>query len=238
MSLVLEMPAEEFTPASPDLPPDDGVAQTAADLLDAGDVGPDIDQEQDDPPFDVNTATGGTADDDAAATEQPAEQPAVVEPNGDQPAKKRRGRKTKEPAVTLATEPANVPIDTPAVAEQLAKAETSRSTRKFKIAQVEQEYIEVTLAINAHEDDVEYAKAEIKRLAEQQRELAAELRSLRNDEQWQPDLPLAELAAAVTEVIAPTTEQQPAGCQVRDASPEQDAPRPAVSDWRSVPIRG
>lgn len=209
MAMTLEMPATDLdSNFSPQF--NDDAASVAADLLERGEaeVGSKTSAEYETHcPKEIPNSEGlyrcevcGAAEMELSlftCDEYKAEHPpAVTESNG-QPEKKKRTRKPKKESapdanLQLNTEPASIPIDTPAVAEQLVKAETSRSTRLIEIARVENEYVNVTLEINGHEDAIDYAKAEVKRLSEQQRALAIELRSLRGGNAWQPRLPYPE----------------------------------------------
>lgn len=228
MPTTLEMPAAEelgSTNGSHDSHGSNGhTAEAAADLIEQGESQPEAEGE----PEPLPQAE--------AATEEPA--------------KPKRGRKKKQPKSELDQDhpfdtnaptgeaPADavpVPIGEPLPPKPPATPPfvvppVSRSTRLIQIANIERDYIEVTLEINEHENTIDHAKAEIKRLSEQQRELATELRHLRNDDQFQPRLPLVEGEPAGTQADARPPAESPQG----DARPAAAAPD--ADAWRKVSI--
>lgn len=196
MAITLEMPATDldnnttppFTSDDPATNPTQSTANLAVDLLERGE------------------AEGGHADEAMGTLEALTHddiQPVGAESNG-KPEKKKRTRKPKTDTAPIELKAAPAPAGdqlkspTPELSARMADIKTSPVTRKFQISKVEAEYIEVSLTLNANEEIIESAKAEVKRLSERQRALALELRHLRNDDQWQPELPLADPSTAAS----------------------------------------
>ncbi len=238
MSLVLEMPAigladdllaDSPSPTLAESPAADSPATpatAAADLLDT----PTAD-DGDGRDFDEMLSDHGDLEGVVGEVLGNEESPAA------EPEKPKRKRKPKDAAAEEslpATDPTVAAAATKHADDLTAKTETSRATRKMQIATVTADYVEVSLAIQENEDQIESCKAELKHLHEKAGRLASELRSLRNDEVWQPRLPNATPPAGAAD-----QEPTPAGSL---DDPSLGSSRPAASAngsgdaWRSVPL--
>jgi len=243
-----------------------GTAETAADLLEQGEA--EGDRRDNNPnyethsPHEIESSEGlyrctecGAAESelyDFTCDEYKAKTPpgdvtvvpdeTAAESNGQPEKKKRAKKKSTDNKIELYADPAPAAaeLNSPAVVAQLAKIETSRSTRALKIHETEQEYIAVTLEINAHEDAIDYAKAQIKTLSEHQKNIALKLRSLRNDDQWQTEFPLLDKppAAAAEGSADPAGVVSPCSTAA-GAEPVSTPPVPAdfyPDAWRNASI--
>lgn len=247
MALVLEMPAGELDTSPPfDADPiATATAKTAADLLERGEAeGEIVNGEIDTPPVEIQGDTQSepkTVNNEIDATA-----------NG-KPKRKRKPKGGK--GIELFADPAptgdQIKSPSPELSARMGDIKTSPATRKFQIAKVTAEYVETSLEINNLQDEIEQAKSRLKNLIELQSHQAIELRHLRNDDQWQPELPLADpstnpstnpqspsAAAAITAEASddarPTSELPPKG----DAPPAVAANGDDVSQdaWRTVSI--
>jgi len=201
-----------------------GTAQTAADLLELGEAeGGD----------DENIIADGSTPSNLPSQDgiPQATETGAISSNG-KPEKKKRTRKPKAEAppadgVTATDQPGhlfdsdeltkditlNVYEPLPQkpepsehdkrITEQLAKIETSRSTRSMEIARVEADCLQCFMAIAEAEGVIEEAKGVLKFQREIMAALAVELRDLRRGETWQPKLPLSDGPPAVVELTAP-----------------------------------
>jgi hypothetical protein len=207
MSLTLEMPsAPDSLPGQTTFIPDAEAGQDAvdaADLIDQGEAEPEAEAEQ-----------------PAAAAESASDDPPLDtnNPTGTTP--------DSVPAGPLETPPFVAKVDPPP--EPIV---TSHATRRFQIAQVTSEYTEVCLEIAATRGEVERHKSRLKVLEEEFEWLSAELMHLRNDEQYQPRLPMGDATANGERSAVPTV----AGAAEGEVPPA--AASPADSDaWKSAPL--
>jgi hypothetical protein len=207
MSLTLEMPsAPDSLPGQTTFIPDAEAGQDAvdaADLIDQGEAEPEAEAEQ-----------------PAAAAESASDDPPfdTNNPTGTTP--------DSVPAGPLETPPFVAKVDPPP--EPIV---TSHATRRFQIAQVTSEYTEVCLEIAATRGEVERHKSRLKVLEEEFEWLSAELMHLRNDEQYQPRLPMGDATANGERSAVPTV----AGAAEGEVPPA--AASPADSDaWKSAPL--